>query len=340
MTLPRGAVWQELRAACLDAVPPETRVDWRHPTTLARWQATGFYTVSSMTSTRFLIVAPSSDLGGALLADAEYFLDHAAEQQVTLHRHIHSADWLSPAWLAVTLYYWGFFLTLALTRLLGMSAWYITRDVARDLRRLSPTPVGIPPGAGSFRIACGSVVSATDRELLLSKTKRRVHEEAWVALWESLDSKLSAVPQRSRDPWEDRLYTAMTRAGRYLGADWPSAFRNIVNYRPGLGYTAVRRARVLSSLAYLDAPTTYPADVLIDRLENSVARIQPASPIAEQLQGVSELLAYYVFAVYAIVNGLHGELIERHRLDPRGHHARKRFLREHGLMNDDGTWPT
>src|SRR4051812_5177324 len=104
--MPKASVWQELRASCLDAVPPETRVDWKQPSTLARWQATGFYTVSSMTSKQFLIVAPSSDLGGALLADAEYFLDHAAEQQVTLHRHIHNSDWLSPAWLAVTLYYW------------------------------------------------------------------------------------------------------------------------------------------------------------------------------------------------------------------------------------------
>jgi hypothetical protein len=88
----------------LDAIPPDSSVAWGKPTPLSVWQTSGTYTVTAVTRNRFELTVYSSDFGSALLADTEYFLDHATEHQVSLWKHIHFSEWLSPAWLVVTLY--------------------------------------------------------------------------------------------------------------------------------------------------------------------------------------------------------------------------------------------
>jgi hypothetical protein len=338
VSIPKATIWQKLRQDCLDAIPSASRVSQTAPVTLASWQSSGYYTVVSTTQRRFALITSSVDFGSALLTDAECFLDHAAEHQVSLWKQIGSRDWVSPAWLGVTIYYWAFYVSLALTRLTGRTAWFLTKDVARNLRKLGPSSPSAP-GAGCFRLICGANVSATDRNLMLEKTTSRIHEEVW-RIWfgycASQLARLSIV--RDYSP-EDRLYSAIVRSAKFLGDDWPTAFRNIVNYRPGFAYTAVRRQPVLKSLGYLKTPVTYDFETLLDRFETNLSTLRIPGAFCHNPQAVMELLVDLTFIIHAIVTELHCDLVLRHGLDGRWRQSRQHFLCLNGLQSKDGIWP-
>jgi hypothetical protein len=287
----------------------------------------------------FSVVASAADFGGSLLTDVEFFLDHAAEHQVTLFRDVSAESWRSPAWVAVTMYYWSFFLALALTRLLGRTAWYLTPRVAEDLHKLcGPTAVR-SPGGGSYRLVCGPMMSATDREITLRKSKSRLHDVIWSLFFSQCREKLTATRSESSDP-EDRLYTALVRSGNSLGDGWPSNFRNAVNYNPGFAYTAARGKRCLGSFSYLMSRTSMPSDVLIGRLEDAVAAVSTSRDVQKLPNATATLLAYLSLSLYSVTTDLYDDLLERHRLDGRWRTRRRRFLKAQGLFNGAGTWPS
>lgn len=338
MSVPKENIWQELRAECLDAIPSTSKVSIRAPMSLSAWQARGSYSVHSCTKTKFTLEASSAEIGSALLTDAEYLLDGAAEHQVMLWKQINSADWLSPAWLAVTTYYWAFYLLLALTRLTGHTAWFLTRDIVRNLRVLAPHATRVP-GAGCFKLQCGTQQSVTVRELLLTKTDGRIHEVLWRMWFQNCASKVKRLSPGASDSLEERLYTAISASGRMLGEDWPSMFRNAVNYRNGFAYTAVRRERVLGSFGFLKTPLTYDVEMLVEKLEQSVTSLGYQPTILTSPNKVLELLIWITFVLHLIVTELHVELLDRQRLDARWSESRLRFLRSNGMECDDGFWP-
>jgi len=292
-----------------------------------------------MTSSGFRIVASADDFGAALLTDAEFLMDHAAEHQVTLWRQIRTNEWLSPAWLTVTTYYWGFFLALALSRMLGNSAWFLNQDMSRDFRRLAGPILPNPPGSGCYRLQCGNAVSLNDREVMLRKRRGRVHDEIWTLLWEWWRDKMASMTPGSGDPLEERLGNAIVTAGNRLGPSWPSQFRNAVNYRPGYAYTAVRRTRVLDSYRSWNAPNTYSIEELIAGFENTLAAAIVRPNLDEDPQAIAELLVYFTFALHATTHELHSELLDRHGLDARWRNSRLRFLRSNDINGPSGNWP-
>jgi hypothetical protein len=150
---------------------------------------------------------------------------------------------------------------------------------------------------------------------------------------------LAALGARPAATAEVRLFTAMSRSARQLGEDWPSAFRNAINYRPGFAYTAVRRTNVLQSLNYLRKPSTYEVAEVLDRFESNLALARGRTPILSSTQAVLELLIDLTFLIHAITTELHSELLERHRLDVRWRGSRHRFLRTANLYTDDSVWP-
>jgi hypothetical protein len=336
--VPKEIIWQDLRNDCLDAIPEGSRVSLSDPINLAAWQKRGYYVVSGTTAKQFQLIAPADDFGSALLTDVECLLDNAAEHQVSLWQHIHSPGWLSPAWLSVTVYYWAFYLSLAITRLTGRTAWFLTKEITRDLRTLGPT-VPAAPGAGCFKLMCGAPVNSTDRELILEKTKSRIHDEIWQLWFDGCSSRMKRLKVGSGNSAEERLFTAVARSAKTLGEDWPSAFRNAINYRSGFAYTAVRRVNVLKSFGYLKQPSTYDMTEILDRFERSVVVVKTSASILLAPQVVLELLVDLTFILHAIANELHRELVDRHRLDGRWRIGRQQFLQKHGLNTKDGDWP-
>jgi hypothetical protein len=124
-----------------------------------------------------------------------------------------------------------------------------------------------------------------------------------------------------------------------LGDDWPSAFRNAINYRSGFAYTAVRRENVLKSFNYLRAPSTYDIAEVLDRFERTLLSVKSSDRILLLPQVVLELLVDLTFIIHALATELHAELVDRHRLDVRWRGGRQRFLKTNKLTTEDGIWP-
>lgn len=329
MSIPKGIIWQDLRAHALATIPPGTKVSYSAPGTLSRWQQKGYYTVYSSGPKEYRIVTAGVDFGSALLGDTEFFLDHAAEHQVSTWNSIRGTDWFSPAWLIVTFYYWAFFLTLALARMTGYSPWYLDHDANQRLAKLAP--IGSRhPGAGSFRLTCGAFLSANDREITLRKSSSRIHDELWQIWFDLCNTFLKKYSSSLGSQLEQRLYAAMDLSARKLGRDWPSALRNAVNYRPGLAYGAVRHSQALGGFSYLRSFNPEDFESLIDRFETSVVGAGNSANDPTRLKPLSELLVDFTFLIREIVISLHEELIDRNGLDHRWNHNRRLFLKRMG----------
>jgi hypothetical protein len=337
VSLPKGAIWQRLRQQLLSSIPAGVNLVYRSPQTLSQWQSGGAYVVQKTSSKQFTLVSASVDIGGALLSEAEFLLDHAAEHQAYLSTELRSAAWVSLAWQVTGFYYWAFFLAMAVTRMMGDTVWFVDAKLAAQLAKLAPAN-SPRPGAGTFRLLCGPVLSATDRELVLKKSGGRLHEQLWKS-WSSLvDTLLAAVPQSPADPREHRLFLALQRAARLLGQEWPSSLRNLVNYKPGFGYATVRRANVLESFKYINVAGAYDADELLTHLEGSVVALTRGT-VEEQPKMAARALVGFTFVLHAIARELHRELIDRHGIDQRWRNDRSRFMRDRGLLLEGQEWP-
>lgn len=335
--IPKGLIWQHLRQKALSTVPEDSVASYSHPTNLTEWERVGYHTVTHSTKSLFHLETPSIDIGSALLCDAEHFLDAATEHQASLWQHVASREWLSPTWLTVTFYYWLFYLTLAVTRLLGRTAWYINKDTAKRLSQLVPG-TSPTPGAGCFRLEVGPDVSAVTRVVTLRKHGTRVHEEIWTLWYDLLQSHLQPLFSAS-DYAEVRMYSAMLRASHTLGPDWPSALRNAVNYRPGFAYGAIRGVKVIDAYTYLRVPDSYNYGELVDRFDRRAGSVARQSLLSEPHE-IAKLLADYAFLMHTLAEALHEDLIGRRRLDSRWGTARQRFRRQHRLKGGVGYWPT
>lgn len=324
MSVPKGTIWQDLRALALDAIPTGTQSRHLAPQTLSGWQRNGFYTITTANQSQFTIVTAGVDFGSALLGDAEYFLDHATEHQASSWKALNDTNWNSSAWLIVTFYYWAFFLTLAITRLMGNTPWFIDRITKNDLVKLSPSG-SRHPGAGSFRIICGPLLSITDRELILKRSGARIHDELWAIWFEWCSAVTLKYQAGTGSQLEQRLFAALALSAKTLGKDWPSALRNSVNYRPGLAYDAVRRSPILGSFSHLRPPVPYAIDHLIDRFETTVVGLT-SNTIQSQLEFAGKALIDLTFLLHKIAIDLHRELIDRNRLDKRWANNRRVFL--------------
>jgi hypothetical protein len=136
LIVPKEAIWQELRTEALSTIPAESRAPIGIKYSLALWYRRGYFGVTRVNKNGFELRAATADIGSALLADVEHYLDSAAELQVCLWRHVNTTNWLSPAWLMVTFYYWAYFLCLAMTRLLGQTVWFLDREIVKSLLAL------------------------------------------------------------------------------------------------------------------------------------------------------------------------------------------------------------
>ena len=336
--IPKGSAWQIIRQYALLAIPPDTSVSIAHPSSLSGWQASGYYRVTQTAKKGFDLEVHSVDLGAALLSDAENLFDSASEHQALMWRCINHQEWMSPAWLAVTSYYWAFFLLLAMTRLMGRSAWYLGSEPVRNLVKMASMGSSTP-GQGCFWLEVGAEISATERQCFLRKRGGRMHDELWRHWHTICANELIPSLTGTANSIEDRLYTAIVRTNNILGPEWPSSFRNAVNYRPGFAYSGVRRTRMIAAYSYLKKPITYSLEGILGSFEGRVASIHPGD-IDKSPEVVAKLLMEYTFLIRALATELYEEVIDRRRIDTRWHNARIRFHGQNGLVTSAGTWPT
>ena len=326
-----------MRQKALDAIPPGAGVDFRTPLTLATWQARGTYTISFGSSTRFTVEAAPADFGGALLSDAAYHLDHALEHQATLMKSLLSGQWSSPAWHVVTIYYWAYFAGMALSRLLGRTVWFITPEVAKQFTALAPT--GSPPlTKGTYELSFGTALSAGTRQILLAKRTRRVHEQLWATTFDLFNELYLEVGAGVATPQEERMFLSIINSAHALGTEWPSALRNLVNYRPGFAYTAPRFINSVDSYGYLTSQQQT-IDRLIDRLENGNLAMRADPDISARPQIAARMLADLTILLSRIAHALHDDVVDRAGGDRRWLGSKRRFAQQQGLLATGAPWP-
>ena len=337
MTIPQSALWQRMRQRALDAIPTGSLVDFKSPMTLAAWQMQGTYTISSASSSKFTIAAASSDFGGALLSDAAFHLDHALEHQASLMKALANGQWSSPAWQLVTFYYWSYFCAMSLSRMQGRTVWFVTPNVAKQFDILT-TAGSSPVQKGTNELTCGVPLSAEMRCIYLVKRQKHVHEQLWKTVFDLFNSLYKEVGAGIATSQEERLYLAIINSSQILGDDWPSALRNVVNYRPGFAYTAPRFKSCVDAFTYLSSQDQS-IDGIIDRLENNNIVMRNSPSIETQPKIAAKMLADLTVLLSHIANALHEEIVDRSKVDKRWLQSKRRFAKDQGIFTNGNTWP-
>jgi hypothetical protein len=292
--------------------------------------------VSSCTKSQITLETSGTEIGTALLADSEHLLDHAAEHQAQVHDAVTLGAWHSPAWTVVTAYYWAFFSVLALGRLTGRSAWFLDRSAVTELRTLAGAAQ--QPGAGAMYLTVGPHLTATTRTIVLRPSKAQLHDAVWTAA-HRLISDVFAHSDQNADPTEYRLWWAFKRTGDFLGADWASKLRNVVNYRPGCGYREVIRRGQIDMARHIRQRTPATASHLVGALEDEVIALTSGANPGENVKAFSRLLGLYAAVIAAAVGALHAEVLERHGGDQRWRSLRSEFFAQRCGTATNTVWP-
>jgi hypothetical protein len=278
------------------------------------------------------------DVGAALLGDVEYFLDHAAEHKATAMGLIRNADWPSPTWLLVTIYYWTFFNALAITRLLGRSVWHLDKEALQRICQGMPGASSI--GGGAFIFEMKPPVSATSRIMTLAKSQHRLHEAVWLAFFDLLKLARDSAALPCENTAEHALYQSLLDTQVQLGHDWLSELRNAVNYKPGVAYDAIRGTDRLAFRSIVFPPNSSELQEMVLRHRQALVSIgRPRAAIADTPGVYAALMLCTCFVVDALAQDLHADVLDRQSLSPQWRQARLRYLTKHGVTDKGSTWP-
>jgi hypothetical protein len=342
---PKGSIWQQVRADGMSTIPVGTPVDIRRRGSLAQWRKSGYFHVASASTTGFGILTSPTEIGSALLGDAEALLDHATEHHALMCNAVRDGVWCSTAWMLVTAYYWAYFGALSLTRLVGSTVWYIDSSTALQLTGLAATPPTQKAGAGPYKFDCGPIVSLSERSISLVRSRDRLHEAVWRRAFDYLSQKFNDHGGTSSDPLEIRLFDCLQMAHRRLGVDWPSAVRNVVNYRPGFAYRAVQRVDILGLRKFLKSIERIGFVGVLEKFERELAALPSRCGSAElAIEGSPQILGRLTLLLAFLIHGftweLYSEIISRTSPRASGHVARVKFLSEQKVGDSTtGVWP-
>lgn len=260
-----------------------------------------------------------------MLSEAEHLLDHAAEHRGSLAAAAAGPRWSSPAWLIVTAYYWAFFSAMALGRATGRFVWQLGRDTVHRFEGLGP-PSPRRQGAGPYRVVLGARVSATHREIDVHRVNDRLHEAVWRQMFDYLIVTWREHGDEAANSLEFRAIEAFERIRNNLGADWPSAVRNSVNYRTGFAYEAVKGGDFYGLTAVARDSRGWNEQLAIDALEEAGVALRPGQTVLQRPFLFCRMLLLCGFLLNSAATTLVSEVLDRHGLDRRWREARARFL--------------
>lgn len=337
---PKGPIWQRIRTTSFDTIPVGSAYTYHRPISLNLWKDAGSYVVRGCTSNSFMLDVYYKEMAGALLIDAEHLLDHAAEQVVLAHAYFNAANSCSDAWTFVTLYYWAFFNSLALSRLQGGGLWFLGTDVVSELISLVPVPSKRNPGAGVYRIELGKYLSNDHREVTLRRANQsRMHDRLWIDFFNQNEDLLSKHGDEQANQLEYRMHYAISLSQKRFGHTWPSDIRNAVNYRPGLAYRAVRDAstQILRSLRGKQLPiSVFDA---IGHLESELLSVPNGSSVRDYVEASCRALIFLGIITTAMAEENYQEVINRNGFDRRWSAIRRKYYFKHETADKKTFWP-
>jgi len=330
----KGTAWQQLRSLCFDAIPAGATAYFTRALPLSEWRFNGSFQVVGCTKKLITLEAAGVEVGSALLADAEYLLDHAAEHHATVRDFMVETNWHSPAWAITTAYYWAFFSAMAITRLTGRTTWFLDRAAVSDFRKLANSTV--QPGAGAMIFALKAYSTGITREIHLSPSRAQLHDSLWAIFHRLVDELYSAADQGA-NPLEYRLLWCIREAQLRISRDWPSRVRNLVNYRPGHAYREVIHDARIDAAPYVRRRSPMSFERVISSFEDQVLRVQSPDPLADTSL-ICRLLILFAITIAGIAEELHKDVVDRQSGDRRWLRLRQGFLQKH-CSADDNIWP-
>lgn len=339
MKIPKGRVWQDCRYGALQGIPSGSFCPLKDPITLYNWRARGSYHIISITPKKFTFESAAADVGSAVLGDIESLFNHLAEHRALVYHAVHTSNWYSPSWLLVTIYYWGLFAALIWSRLLGKGVLYLGSEAIRDLKMLhGGNHEKISPG--SYHLEIDKSISATSISFALVKLKENnFHECVWKHIFKDAKRKFDELADEEADQDEYRIYKSLTFLDTLGNRAWPSELRNLVNYRSGFSYNALKNQPAFPLVNKIKRYTFDSCDSLITELELAIGQISSTSNVAFHPSIYCNILFLQTVLLTVLCEELYGEILERHKLDSRWGLRRKNFYEDLGLIRQDCIWP-
>ncbi len=335
--IPQGTGWQYLRAQALDTIPTGTKVYYTRAVPLHEWRKRGTFTVNVCDRNLISLETAGVEIAGALLSDAEFLLDHAAEHQTSFRSAVREPAWQSPGWAVVTAYYWAFFTAQAITRLAGRTVLFLDRAAITSLRQLAGSAQ--QPNGGPLDLALEPYVSVTTREVTFRRCRQKqLHDAMWASV-HRLISAIFAQCDQAANPTEYRFWWCLKQSSDLLGTNWASSVRNTVNYRPGCGYREVIRKPDVDLPSFIRQYTPTTVNDLISRFENAVIAIRRPVDPSTDVRTFSRLLGFQCISLAAVADALHTEVLTRQNGDQRWRGLRTTFLVERCPSTPNRIWP-
>lgn len=259
------------------------------------------------------------DFYKALLGDIEYFYSRALVQYANLARHESS---LSPDWLVVTEYYFGFFSATALMRFFRRGNLWIDNNTASYLSDVLTIIAGekIAMTSGNYSF---TVEEYTASQVLLSLTQSK---DSHVKTWNQVNDILQEMIKLGSG--EDDEFTVLTSLKQILnreGCTFPSVVRNKVNYQGVHGVDTMKNA-------FPQVPT----GVTLARVIKGILKYDGAE--RNNLQEQINLSVYYSHYLFALVSKLYEESAKHFNKRTNLSKRRTEYYNRHGVafpMFDD-----
>lgn len=334
--LPRGEIWQSLRADALTVVPPGTILRSGEPATLANWLSVGSYTASRTSRERIALYASAQDVGAAFLGDASLYLDASIEHAFSLRHAFRGDAWVSEGWSVVAVYYWAFYLITAWGRLLGRTSIFLDDSRTRSLVALSG---GQSIAAGTYRLTLSASNDAGRVHIEIRKASAsRVHDSSWRVWKEALSTRVRE--SRNSDGSKDELdyYETILKSFNVLGETWPSDLRNAANYAPVFGYRAVRRSASAFDISQMRTDAGASFDDCLGRLRQNCNALTRGE-IRNQSRLVTRILLDLTYLLHSSFVQMYSEVLERRAIDRRWANLRGQFISDISPRFPVAQWP-
>lgn len=341
---PTHSIWAECLENATDAMPEYSFEQLKPDFFLNDWRNLGKITPTSDSSKKHVqLQVHPYEYGGATFNDAQALMNQATEHRATLYRFLQYTGDPSPSWTFVTVYYWGLFIALAWSRLVGSAIVYLDRPALVPLFQGS----GNLGAGGAYTLKCGTVLGTSQRIVTLKKCSHsHFHEAVWSFLATDMYSRYakSSTDEKTTDSdieLEKRIFLCLAHDNFKEAHVWPSLLRNAVNYRPAFSYTGVSGKAMLDICSYLREMELASIEEVVDSYEDITRKIKKIgnslSPVDVHIEA-SKLLVLKILLLGELCESI---LIEFPFVDNPGmsNKSRLRFLHDLNVPTKTPLWP-
>ena len=328
----KGTIFFSLRSKVLDFYPEKCQTNKRERVSFTEWLQKGIYNIVLINNTEIIIESSPQEIGSILLSDIEYLCNMCFEHlQESLCFNLDERI-RSDAWNIVSIYYFGFFVTQALLRLIGRPVLFINKEAIQFLKRGTKSLQN--PGSGTYLLEKLKDLSGTTSEYRLKYYKNKIHEASWKQLFNILEGEINNN-KLTAELGEILFYKAITTKKLfriYNNYEWPSRIRNKANYRPGYAYRLIENIIEGKSKRLIIRWLNCNEQVIMDNLNSSINLCIASTD--NDLPGHVSLLHDISQSLFIIFRELYFELLNRRHLDLRMELKRKDFVKKMTLSKD------